>query len=232
MCGRYALLTPLDELTAALNATSDLQAAEVKPVYNAAPGQNLLVAYQHGRAIISQMKWGLVPSWSPSQASKGNTINAQQENVATKPTFRHLIQTNRCAVPITAFYEWKLANGVKQPYAIRPAGNTVWLAGLYDRWQSADGAEILTSFTILTTPSAGIMTKLHDRQPVVIADDQVLHWLDKQTAWPDLQPLLQSYPWEGWRSYPVSPLVNHVKHNMPSLLNEAPMIPVQGSLFG
>lgn len=231
MCGRYALLTPLDELTAALGATTDLDAAEIKPVYNAAPGQNLLVAIHQGRAVISQMKWGLVPSWSPSQAAKGNTINAQQETVATKPTFRHLIQTNRCAVPISAFYEWQNVGPIKQPYAIRPVESTVWLAGLYDRWQSADGQELLTSFTILTTPSAGIMTKLHERQPVVLPDHQVQRWLDRQTLWPDLQPLLQSYPWEGWRAYPVSPLVNHVKNNGPNLLSEAPPIPIQGSLF-
>jgi putative SOS response-associated peptidase YedK len=228
MCGRYALITPLEELSAALKA------AEIPvslPNYNVSPGQHMpVLVWQKGRQL-RKMKWGLVPNWSPTNVSKGNTINAQQEGLAIKPTFKHLIQNHRCVVPISAFYEWQLKGNIKQPYAIRPLAPLGFLAGLWDHWVSSTTDETLDSFTIITTPSDGLMLPLHSRQPVVLPEDMLDYWLNPENNWLKMDTLLQSYAWPSWESYPVSTLVNSNKYNKATMLQKAMPIPQQGSLF-
>jgi putative SOS response-associated peptidase YedK len=235
MCGRYALITPIQELEAAVGVVQTEIPTNQQlhlPTYNASPGQTLPVIIEHKWRQLRGMRWGLVPNWAPTAVSKGNTINAQQETLTTKPSFRHLVQTNRCVVPVSAFYEWQPLGNLKQPYAIMPMEGIAYLAGLWDRWISPLDSSIIETFTIITTPSAGLMTNLHDRQPVVLAPKDLEQWLDGKSLWPDLAPMLQSYAWLNWKSYPVSSMVNNVKHNSPQLLAEAPRIATQGSLFG
>jgi len=232
MCGRYALITPLEELSTALKATEIITDQPVRlPQYNACPSMYMpVLVWNHGRKLTA-MKWGLLPNWSPTNVTKGNTINAQQEGIGTKPSYKYLLQSNRCIVPITAFYEWQTIGNIKQPYAIKPLAPLGYLAGLWDRWVSSTNEETIDTFTILTTPSAGIMVPLHSRQPVVLAEDQLDFWLNPDNNWMKMTSLLESYVWPAWEAYTVSTIVNSNKYNKATLLQRAMPIPQPGSLF-
>lgn len=232
MCGRYAQVSVVEALSKQYPITT-IKALDLwRPTYNASPQQVLPVLYKSGadELVLAGMTWGLVPQWSPTAQNRANTINAQQETAATKPTFRHLIQTNRCLVPISAFYEWQVRGNVRQPYALIPPDQNALLAGLWDEWTNAAG-EKSASFTILTTPAEGIMQRVHHRQPVWIRPQHQDQWLDAKEPWPMLASLLAPYRWEGWEARTVSARVNQVRNNDASLLDAVAPLPVQGSLF-
>jgi hypothetical protein len=48
---------------------------EVKPQYNIAPTQNVLIVTDDGQRQLVQMRWGLIPSWADDPAIGARMIN-------------------------------------------------------------------------------------------------------------------------------------------------------------
>ena len=72
-------------------------------------------------------------------------------------------------MPADAFYEWKVVEGGKQPYAIaRQDGQPMAFAGLWESFRWPDET-VTRSFTILTTTPNAEMAELHDRMPVILS---------------------------------------------------------------
>ena len=68
------------------------------------------------------MRWGLIPGWWKKTAKEVlSTFNARAETVAQKPMFRSAFNRTRCIVPASGYYEWRAADGAKQPYFISAA---------------------------------------------------------------------------------------------------------------
>ena len=102
---------------------------------------------QEEEVIIQNMSWGLVASFLSDEeahgTSKYNTINARCEGITSSPTYRRLLQKNRCVVPIEGFYEWnrfttKMGEKKKVPYYIynKDPKKMLYVAGLWDRWRA------------------------------------------------------------------------------------------------
>ena len=78
----------------------------LKPQYNAAPGQRVAVARPEGDGRrVALLRWGLVPSWAKDHRIGYRLINARAETVRTKPAFRAAYRSRRCLVPADRFYE-------------------------------------------------------------------------------------------------------------------------------
>ena len=131
----------------------------LQPRYNIAPTQSAPVVHvvgEGGKRELAMHKWGLIPNWAKDPTIGNRMINARAETAAEKPAFRSAMRRQRCLVPCTGFYEWKVLDPAakkpaKQPYYIRRRDEGVFaFAGLWDRWRSPEGEEI-DSFTILTT---------------------------------------------------------------------------------
>lgn len=60
MCGRFTLTKDTTEIT--LRWQTDRIEVEVKPRYNIAPTQNVLIVTDDGDREQVQMRWGLIPS--------------------------------------------------------------------------------------------------------------------------------------------------------------------------
>ena len=85
--------------------------------------------------------------------------------------FRAALSQRRCIVPADAFYEWKVVEGGKQPYAIaRQDERPMAFAGLWESFRWSDET-VTRSFTIMTTTPNAEMSELHDRMPVIL-DEQ------------------------------------------------------------
>ena len=146
------------------------------------------------------MQWGLVPSFTASAAKPDfwKAFNARSESVATKPMFRRLVDSRRCAVLLDGFYEWSVdSKGEKQPYYVHPVDGPLVVAGLFDVWRhrrqlredetaargaSADAGgwveEDVWTVTMLTREAAPAFAWLHDRMPVLLQGDGALDtWL-------------------------------------------------------
>jgi len=92
------------------------------PNGNVAPTQPVLVIRQNPAdptRNLSQMRWGLIPSWSKDMSGAARMINARSETAHVLPAFRGALKHRRCLVPADGFYEWKRAGKTKQPYCLK-----------------------------------------------------------------------------------------------------------------
>ncbi len=92
------------------------------------------------------------------------------------------------------------------------------LAGLWERWKSPEGNEVETC-TILTTTANSLIKKLHDRMPVILHNDELELWLDKNIDEVDqLRELFNPYPSGRIEEHIVSKDVNSPSNDNPSLI--------------
>jgi putative SOS response-associated peptidase YedK len=222
MCGRYAFYEHQELSERLTNVSLDTAFLEqFRPTWNAAPTQTLpVIVEDEGALSVRGMHWGLIPKWTkPGEKPKVAPINARSETLAEKPMFRSLIKQRRCIVPANGFYEWKREGSAKQPFFIEPTRHQLMLfAGLFDEAQAIDG-EPLESFAIITTSSNRTMADLHDRMPVILEDDDLEAWLDRElTDFGPLEQLMQPADDDAIERYPVSREVNNTRHNGPHLI--------------
>ena len=217
MCGRFTLATSLT--TVAQRFAVRMPTAESAvwtPRYNIALTQTVIVVSDDGTRHLTQMQWGLIPSWAKDPAIGNRMINARAETVATKPAFRVALRKRRCLIPADGFYEWQPVWRRKQPvYITLKTREPFSFAGLWETWSSPDGQEIKTC-TIITTEANGLLRPIHDRMPVILTQEAEAVWLDPTIQEPArLLPLLMPYPADEMEWYPVSTRVNNPAHDKP-----------------
>ncbi|MEO5354161.1 MAG: SOS response-associated peptidase [Magnetococcus sp. XQGC-1] len=214
-------------------AGGDISGVVVAPRFNIAPSQQVAVIRQdhpQNPPTLVMMRWGLVTSWSSGACDGPRPINARVETVDTKATFSQSFRLRRCLVPVDGFFEWR-RQGNRQPHYIhRGDGGLLALAGLWDRWESPDGDELL-SFTILTTDANPMLQPVHNRMPVIMGGDTWREWLDPtQQDVAAVRALLRPLSQDVLAMHPVTTRVNSPIHDDPQLL-----LPIrearQGSLF-
>ena len=191
-----------------------------EPRYNIAPTQQ--VAIVRGAAAdrrLDLVRWGLIPSWS-REGPKGHLlINARSETAAEKPAFRSALQSRRCLIPMTGFYEWgQSAKGKEPNFFLRPSGGLLAMAGLWERWTGPDGVEV-ESCCILTVEAAPPVSLVHDRMPAILKRDDHGVWLDSGfTDSALIQSMLKPAPAGTLMGRAVSARVNSVRNQGPDLI--------------
>ncbi len=140
-------------------------------------------------AYVTPMNWGLIPAWyngSDTKEISKLTLNARVETVADKPSFKHLVSSNRCIIPSTGFFEWKLTGKSKIPYFIFPKHDFVFsMAGLYDSWMDSTTGNIVNTFSILTCEANQLMAEIHNtkkRMPCILNSESESDWLKGSLA--------------------------------------------------
>jgi putative SOS response-associated peptidase YedK len=156
MCARYEMNANAREVMArfGLNIPPPLpNRAEVRPTDTA------LVLAPDGPRI---MRWGLDVTWS-----RQPLINARQDTLTSKPTFRRLLG-NPVLIPATSWWEWLKDGKARLKHRLRPAGLELFaFAGL------AEGER----FTMVTTEACPTAAPVHDRMPLVLAAEAEAAWL-------------------------------------------------------
>jgi putative SOS response-associated peptidase YedK len=225
MCGRFVgvsdvglLIEDLSEHVSehGLSLAFDSLPGNAESNFNGAPTQlfPVLLAVE-GRVEAEVMQWGLVPSWSKDVTIASKLINARSETVTEKPSFRNLVKSHRCVVPMRGFYEWDRSDPKqKVPYFVeRGDGHPMLAAGLWTSSSLLGGS----SFTMLTRESLDDLASIHHRSPVQLTSDDALSWMSQKDAPLELCSL-DNPP--RFRAYQVSTRVNSVRNNDSSLLEE------------
>jgi putative SOS response-associated peptidase YedK len=224
MCGRFGAEREYVELARRYQAV--IKAIDPGPRYNVAPTDPVpvIVAYD-GERYLAHHRWGLVPYWAKDLAVGNRMINARAETVATLPAFRESFVGRRCIIPASRFYEWKTADGSRQPYTIlRNDGFPMSFAGVWAVWRNPASNERVLSCSIVTTTANGMMAELHDRMPVILGDEELGLWLDPAVKDVDrLQALLRPCAEDELCAYPVSRLVNRPGNDGPELIAPLPL---------
>ena len=163
MCGRFELKTKFESLPKILK--EDYPTClninyEEKTLIR--PTDPILVIKNEGKIKTTFMSWGFISPWTrdPFDKSRPRPFNARSETVQEKNLFRNSWRYKRCLIPATGFFE--------KGYRIRKKNyETFWLGGIWSRWSSPDGAEI-ESCCVLTTEPNKLVSRLHNRMPVII----------------------------------------------------------------
>ncbi|MDD2765819.1 MAG: SOS response-associated peptidase [Opitutaceae bacterium] len=227
MCGRYRLTDPAALRELAHRAPGIELPEGILPRFNVAPSQAMpvIAAGPDGAPRMMTMKWGYIPFWEKSAKPKLAPINAKSEEAFAKPMFQQSIQQRRCLIPADGFYEWKTPErGGKQPFDIHLPGNRpFFLAGIYEK--STDIKP--ETFLIFTTRPNRLMERIHQRMPVILADEATRSWITPGPVTSDqFTRLMVPYPPERMEALPITSLVNNPRNDNPAIL--APSGPDQG----
>lgn len=133
---------------------------------------------------VELMNWGLIPNWykgNDTSEIARNTLNARTESIHEKASFKSLVNSGRCIIPSTGFFEWKHENNSKIPYFIYPKNDIVFsMAGLFDQWKNPHTKNVITTFSILTCTANAFMSEIHNvkkRMPLILHLNSENHWL-------------------------------------------------------
>lgn len=219
MCGRYAL-TVEPAVLAGLFAL--MEVPDFAPRYNLAPSQAApVVTRPDGGRRVTEMRWGLLPSWAKDPSFAYKTINARSETAATKPAFRAAFKKRRAIVPASWFYEWETAGKDKIPHRIqRVDGAPLAFAGLFEHWPGDAKNGPRLTFTILTTEANADVEHLHHRMPCLLEPDDFDRWLTPEVDdGAATARLLAPAPAGTLVTDRVSTRVNNVRNEGPELLS-------------
>ena len=189
MCGRFTRLTPDSDIAKAFSAVASQ--VELEPSYNVAPTRSIFVVKGGVSRAINELHWGLVPAWSKDISRASSMINARVESVREKPSFRNLLSSNRCVIPVDGYYEWKQVPvkgkvSAKQPFYFSASVESEYchdgmlaIAGLWTTWGNGD--ELYSSCTALTTEATERISMIHHRMPMLLDKQHLDLWLSDDT---------------------------------------------------
>lgn len=220
MCGRYTLST-VDSNILQVEFGLETAPKNLMPRYNIAPSQPVpvVVADETGVRHLDAFHWGLIPVWAKDPKIGYKMINARAETLAEKSSFKVSFRRHRCLILTDGFYEWQKTADGKQPVFIHRKDRRVFaFAGLFSRWMSPGGDEVL-SCTIITTQPNTLLAPVHNRMPVILPPDARQAWLSPTEQSPaQLQQLLVPYPSAELDFYPVSKYVNYPSNDSPTCI--------------
>lgn len=200
------------------------------PRYNAAPTHLLPVITSDAPQGLSLFYWGKPPLLAKSKSLSEKIINLQQESILSRPVLKKALMKYRCILPADGFYAWKkVGKKTAIPYRCVADQSLFSFAGLWEEFEDEAGNGIHT-FTIITTHANDSVGKITDRMPVIFDRNEELIWLNNASSEEALLGLLKVYPSEKLNLYPVSPRINDIKINVPSLLKPTPPADQYGNL--
>ncbi len=221
MCGCYASFLPAEALRRTFRTVNAL--ANLEPSWNVAPTQSAPVVLRHsdaGERHLDLLEWGLLRWWQVD-IKRPRPINARAETVESG-RFGGAFAKRRCIVPANLFYEWKVTEDDRQPYAIaRQDGQPMAFAGLWEEYRFPD-LRVLRTFAIITTAASAEMAELHDRMPVILEPADWPAWLGEVQA--DPASLLHPAPDATLRTWPVDRKVGNPRNNGPELLQPIELV--------
>ncbi len=197
MCGPIALHDQPDHLARRLDAgvNPDLLASW-RPSWDVAPTDPIAgVSDRDGRRRLGAFKWELLPSWAKNPTAVKGTFDAGAETVASTPMFRDAFERSRLLIAVDAFYEW------------------------HTSCRDAEG-HVLRTAAIITT-GAGPDMPIHDREPVVLDEQDWDRWLDAGTTGRrQLQRLLVPTVAGTLVHHPVRKEVGNTRNDRPEFVED------------
>ena len=220
MCGRF-VQTQSAETYAEYFSVDVLRTDPITPSWNVAPTDQVYAIAEHEQERqLGTFAWGLIPWWAKDRKIAAKQINARVETIAEKAAFRDSFKERRCIVPADGFYEWEKKEKGKLPhYIYRSSGEPLALAGLWASWKDPETGDRYRTCTIITGKPNPLVSRLHDRMPVIMPKGSWDAWLDTtigESA--TLQVLLKSLETPDLSEHAVSTLVNKVANNVPELI--------------
>ncbi len=176
MCGRFNVIEdPLsrfvsEQLNLNFRAPNN---PDVRPTNEV---QTIIARQQPNGFFYEQhaMNWGIQPEWA-----KKLIINARAETLSEKRMFSQALQSHRCVIPMSGWYEWRDEGAPrKQKYLFSESDNKpLYMAGIWFERPDNGLAEVV-SVTIAPNQRC---QPYHHRMPFLILPENVGWWLAAPT---------------------------------------------------
>jgi len=187
----------------------------IDPSFNISPSQRVLAVGQTTSGnFLFDPTWGFEAPWKTSTL----VINARIEGVEQRVMFRDLLSTNRCAIPMSGYYEWVTepetlvslgSPSKKVPYCIT-ASTPMVAAGL---WIEVAGQ---SRVVMLTRDACDAVRFVHHRMPVLLGSDHCAEWLNNGSP-PNLEKLAECQ-YSDLEATRVGYAVNNARSDSPELV--------------
>ena len=171
MCGRFYI--DEDTATQIRSVVEELDRKKIERMSfhgDVCPSNKTVLIYGSPNNQESPLLQSGLFQWGFMNKDNKLIINARAETLQERPMFQKAIETKRCVVPATGFYEWK-KNTREKYYFSNPEEKVIYLAGIY-RFYEGEG-----HFVILTKPADDVMEPVHDRMPVIFTQNTWRKWI-------------------------------------------------------
>ena len=182
------------------------------PYYNIAPTHVVPVLLNNATYITAH--FGFFPPWTENR--KTIHVNARNESIFEKVTFRQSYKQNRCIVVINGYYEW--VNSI--PYFIHSSNNDYFaIAGIWNEYYDKELNQNILNIAMITCEPNEKIAKIHHRMPVILNKKDFKTWLNNNDI-NTLNNLFQIYSSELMTYHEVSKNINKVGFDNSSCIKE------------
>ena len=215
MCARLNQQISSADIRSLFDVVGDVT-GDLTPKYNTAPTQTVTAITGISPRTIGEYRWGLIPFWAKDSNIGRRMFNARSETLDSKPSFRAAFRSRRCLIPAAGFYEWMGRTGKRQPvYVYRTDGQPLAIAGLWEKNENLG----VTSCTIVTTAPNQMMSRIHNRMPVIVEEERWDEWLDPSADDIEVfQSILVAPTADTLTLHPVHPRMGNPRFNEPSAI--------------
>jgi putative SOS response-associated peptidase YedK len=198
--------------------------------YNAAPSQLLPVITHETPQGVSFFYWGQPPDWTKNKTLAEKIINTRAEQILEKPVLKKNLMQHRCLIPADGFYAWKkVGKKTMIPWRFSMKDKSVFsFPGVWEEYDDEEGNSFHT-FTLITIPSNDFAASVTERMPVMLDKSSEKIWLNRESTESDLGSLLTSNSGQ-LDGFPVSPQLNTIAFDRPSLILPVPPADQFGNL--
>ena len=147
-----------------LEETENLKQSSIAPTDDI-----IIIRKEKDTYRIQKSQWGIKFDNNPQSPL---IFNSRIETIMQKDYWTKLFRSNRCIIPVTAFYEWKSDNGKKIPQRISLNENLFFILGIY----TIIGDKFMSS--LITTEPNDFMKLIHNRMPALTTFNNSLDFLN------------------------------------------------------
>jgi len=170
------------------------------------------------------------------------TLNARDNTLFEKPSFKRAALSRRCLVLIDGFYDHHWEGNRSFPFLVQlKNGVAMALGGIWETWHHKD--LVRNTVSIVTTDPNPRMAWLHNRpkasegprMPFILKETCYHDWLDTTLSPAEVKEIIGPYPQELLTDFPVDRLRGKsYAGNVPEIMkphNYPELSAQQGSLF-
>lgn len=170
---------------------------------------------------IQLFQWGLIPFWVKDRETaddiRSKTLNARNDSIFKKASYKSPILKKRCLIPASGFFEWRHVKGNKIPHFIHLKDREIFaFGGIWENWTDKENGEILNTFSIVTTQANPMMEVIHNkkkRMPLILGKEVEKNWLRRNLNKEEIDSLMKPHNEEKMTAHTISKLITSRKHN-------------------
>lgn len=197
MCGKFTQMASWREVVAfsqpLIGAGDETDLVVSTPMRFA----NIMRLGATGEREMVSMRWGFAGR-SDVNPSRPKHMHARCETIDTKPTFTSAFAHGRGILLVHTFNQGEeLPNGRTKQWVITPNdAKPIAIAVICEEWRN--GTESLQTFIQVTTPANLLISRITDRMPAILNEEDWPLWLGETSAGPaDVKAVLRTFEDDG-----------------------------------